>query len=118
MHVSALLKDYVAFNVWANEQYIQWFKDQPDTVLEQPIVSSFPSVRLTLLHIYAAEDVWLHRLKGDVPTIFLANTFEGSNAVLMDSMLSNSANFRDYIQAQMDAFFEEAVAYKDLAGNA
>jgi len=118
MHVSALLKDYVAFNVWANEQYIQWFKDQPDTVLEQPIVSSFPSVRLTLLHIYAAEDVWLHRLKGDVPTIFLANTFEGSNAVLMDSMLSNSADFRDFVQAQVDAFFEEAVAYKDLAGNA
>lgn len=118
MHVSALLKDYVAFNVWANEQYIQWFKDQHDTMLEQHISTSFPSVRLTLLHIYAAEDVWLRRLKGEVPAGFLANTFEGSNAVLMESMLANSGDFRDFVQAQVDAFFEEAVAYKDLAGNA
>jgi uncharacterized damage-inducible protein DinB len=60
----------------------------------------------------------LRRLKGEVPTSFLANTFEGSNAVLMQGMLDNSAAFRDFIQAQEDVFFEDNVAYKDLAGNA
>ncbi|MBU6342585.1 MAG: DinB family protein [Bacteroidetes bacterium] len=117
MELSALLKDYSVFNAWANHEFAEWFRPQNDALFEQHITNSFSSVRATILHIYAAENVWFNRLQGVVTTHFLSEIFEGSNAVLLDEWLDNSRAFRDFLLQQPDAYFAEMCDYKDLAGN-
>jgi uncharacterized damage-inducible protein DinB len=105
------MKDYTAFNFWANEININWLKSKPLDLLEQPFPSSFPSLRETLLHIWSAEDVWLQRLQGHAPTQFVAATFTGSSLELMDNLLRNSAAFRDFIGSREPDYFAQKIEY-------
>lgn len=58
-----ILKQYAAYNVWANQRIFDVVKSLNNDLLNQSIASSFPSVIKTLLHIYDAESIWWQRLK-------------------------------------------------------
>lgn len=116
MNLEILLKEYTDFNHWANQQYVNWLGGLPDSVLEQEFNSSFKSLRLTFLHIWGAEEIWLKRLKGESPTVFLSTVFEGGNAELFEGFLANSADFRDFTAAQSADFFEGRTEYTHTSG--
>lgn len=116
MTLDFLMKDYVAFNHWANELNTNWLKTKPLELLDQPFPSSFPSLRETLLHIWSAQDVWLQRLQGHSPTLFLAATFQGNNEELMAGLMQNSAEFRDFIAGQNPDYFTQKIEYAHTGG--
>ena len=117
MNLPTLLRDYAAFNHWANQAILQWLGSKPADLLDREVPSSFPTLRATLLHIWAAEDVWLQRLKGTSPTHFIANAFQGDLPELYEGLSANAAEFRDFLAEQEDDFFEQAANYQDLSGN-
>lgn len=116
MSLDFLLKDYVAYNLWANTQTINWLKSKPLDLLDKVVPSSFPSLRETMLHTWSAQDVWLQRLQGTDPDTFLAATFKGSNTELMDGLIRNSAAFRDFMEAQESSYFSRKIAYVQTGG--
>ncbi|MBK6500726.1 MAG: hypothetical protein IPG00_22325 [Saprospiraceae bacterium] len=49
--------DIAKYNQWANTKVIEWLNSLTDDQWTQPLVSSFPSIAETVLHIVAAEQV-------------------------------------------------------------
>src|SRR5690242_11895194 len=50
--IAYLMKNYANYNLWANTTLVRWLKSKPAAELEQEVASSFPSIKLTLLHIW------------------------------------------------------------------
>lgn len=116
MTLEFLLKDYTTYNFWANELNVNWLKDKPLDLFDREVPSSFPSLRGTLLHIWSAQDIWLHRLQGNSPTQFIAATFTGSNSELLENLVENSIAFMDYINSREAAYFSQKIAYTHTGG--
>ncbi len=62
------LQTLVRYNDWANARILTCVKRLSDEQLTRPLVSSFPTIRDTLVHLVSAEWVWLQRWKGVTPT--------------------------------------------------
>jgi uncharacterized damage-inducible protein DinB len=56
-----------AYNRWANAKTLESVSALTEEELGRKLGGSFPSVRETLAHLYAAEWVWLERLRGISP---------------------------------------------------
>ena len=82
-----LLSESARYNVWANEHLVNLFRSVDDDYINENVVSSFPSIRATLTHIWDVETLWLERLKGHSPTTFPSKNFKGSNEMLYNKLL-------------------------------
>lgn len=60
-----LAKNYIRYNAWANTTLVNWLRTKEESVLEQEVASSFPSVRKTLFHILQAQQYWLSIIRRD-----------------------------------------------------
>lgn len=62
------LRDLYAYNRWANDRLLDATARLSAEDLARPIVSSFPSVLGTLVHVAESDWVWLRRWQGESPT--------------------------------------------------
>lgn len=67
MNLQHLIRNYIKYNAWANDQLIQWLSAQDQNVLYAEIPSSFPSIDKTLQHIWRVQRFWL---------AFVTNTYD------------------------------------------
>lgn len=111
-----LFKDFARYNAWANDQILNWLFAQPEELLERETPSSFPTLRLTLLHIWDAQDIWMRRLQGREATNFPSAQFKGSLQEIKTGLQANSAQFSDMIQQCPDPFFSGHIRYKNSKG--
>jgi uncharacterized damage-inducible protein DinB len=58
-----LLQQYSSYNVWANKKILERLNQLSAEEVHKEIISSFPSVYKTVLHIMNTEYVWWQRLK-------------------------------------------------------
>ncbi len=116
MTLESLLKDYAAYNLWANTQTVNWLKTQPVELMEREVPSSFPNIRLTLLHIWGAEKIWMERLRQVPLEPFLSQVFEGTTADIFDGIVNNSRSLMEHVQAQNSEFFQEICHFRLLNG--
>ncbi len=58
MALKHFIHNYLAYNSWANENFITWLKKIDKNILIQPTSSSFPTIDLTLQHILRAQKFW------------------------------------------------------------
>ena len=116
MTLESLLKDYAAFNLWANTQMVSWLKTKPLELMTREVPSSFPSLKETLLHIWGAEEIWLERLHKISPTTFLHETFNGTTEDVFEGVLKMSEKFNAYTQALPDEHFHEICHFRLFNG--
>lgn len=114
MTLETLLKDYVAYNLWANAITVEWLKTKPLELMLREVPSSFPSLHQTLLHIWGAEKAWLERLRQVPPEPFLSQTFNGTTEDVFDGILKISEQFKSYVHALPDASFSEICYFRLL----
>lgn len=107
--------NYAEYNLWANQRMASVFSDLPDERSTQPIVSSFPSVKLTCLHIWDAESIWLKRLQGISPIYFPSKDFTGDTGQALEGMLKTSKEFLDFVAGQEDDFFGKQLHFKTIS---
>lgn len=106
---------YTQFNLWANRRMVDAFSTLTEDQLNAPIVSSFPSVRTTFLHIWDAEFCWLLRLQGNSPTAFPSKTFQGDDQLVFDTVLKTSEEFAVFVKAQPEEFFESEISFRTMS---
>jgi uncharacterized damage-inducible protein DinB len=107
--IGSLIKNYVAYNLWANTRLVEWLTTKPAALLEKEVPSSFPSIRLTLLHIWQTERFWLaviqqHEFEG-------YTEFKGSINNLFNAFTNHSKAFSDYLQLLNDQAIGEEVFF-------
>ncbi|GGH15347.1 DinB family protein [Pedobacter zeae] len=98
-----LMKNYANYNFWANLTLVNWLKPHPEALLEQEVLSSFKSVKLTLAHILQAQEYWYSIL---TKTEFKFREY-GSLNDIFDSLLKQSENLATYITAIGENKFNE-----------
>jgi len=59
------------FNWWANARTQQAVESLPEEKLYLDLKNSFGSIHGTLVHLVGAEDIWLQRMNGADPGIFM-----------------------------------------------
>jgi len=116
MTLESLLKDYAAFNLWANAETVNWLKTKPLELMLREVPSSFPTLKDTLLHIWGAEKVWLERLRQVPPEPFLFQTFNGTTEDVFDGILKMSEQFKAYVETLPDADFSAICHFRLLNG--
>jgi uncharacterized damage-inducible protein DinB len=110
-----LLSESARYNAWANESLIKLFRTVDDAIISQEIVSSFPSIRATLLHIWDAESLWLERLNGHSPTQFPSKNFNGSNEDVFNNVLTTSNALIEFIESRPAPFFRDRLTFKTIS---
>lgn len=73
-----LLMQYAEYNVWANNKMIDVMLKPEDGFVDKQIISSFPSIRTTVYHCWAAEYIWLQRLQLVENPVWIAGDFKGT----------------------------------------
>lgn len=109
-----LLSESARYNAWANARLVTLFKSVDDALIDQTVVSSFPSIRTTLLHIWDAESLWLERLNGRSPISFPSVDFNGSNADVFERVLTTSNALITFIESRPAPFFRDRISFRTI----
>jgi uncharacterized damage-inducible protein DinB len=103
------MKNFSAYNLWANEQFAQWLGDLDEALISQEVVSSFSSIRATIFHLWHAEHGWMQALQ-EKDWKQPNNSDEGmSNEMLISSFLNNSKELDRFVQGLNDNALTKSV---------
>jgi uncharacterized damage-inducible protein DinB len=58
MSLKKLMTNYADYNLWANQQFVNWLSTKSDELLHKELPSSYSSIIKTLNHIWATEEYW------------------------------------------------------------
>ena len=110
MEMIPLLKQYAAYDLWANKRLVERLGEEPSEVMDRPVASSFPSLRLTVLHMRDAANTWLKRLLGQ------PYTWPAGPEMELADLLRRCEVLHDHVSALSDEDLSKMVIYRDLRG--
>ncbi len=117
--MKSYLVDLVKYNEWANKRFAERFFQLDEKLLEEPLKNSFPSIRLTWLHIYDAEIAWVSRLQGIPMLDWASKKFTGDNKAALELLLESSKKLREFIESQPEDYFDKKLTFQTFtAGTA
>lgn len=58
MGLKKLMTNYADYNLWVNQQFVNWLSAKSDELLHRELPSSYSSIIKTLNHIWATEEYW------------------------------------------------------------
>ena len=106
--------DYATYNIWANKRMAQCLLKLDEKLLEEPIISSFPNIKVTLAHLWNAELGWLTRLQGNGWDTSKVKDFYGPTAQLIREWKQTSEHFKEFVAS---ADLEEEVQFEHKGEN-
>jgi len=110
--------DLAKYNQWANEKFIHWAKPINAAQWDKELVSSFPSIAQTVIHIIGAEMIWHDRLLNIPNPVWLPLNFKGDKNTTLDVWRKSSElliNFIENINSEHILFKQ---SYKRINGEA
>jgi uncharacterized damage-inducible protein DinB len=58
MSLQKLAKNIAEYNLWVNQQYVNWLSSKSEEILHQEVPSSYSSIIKTLNHIWGTDEYW------------------------------------------------------------
>lgn len=92
-----LLSQYASFNLWAHQKMFDTINTLSEAQINQEMVSSFPSIFKTVLHLLDAESIWWQRLKLQEHIERPSESFTGDFAELQKKLLQQSALYEQWV---------------------
>ena len=111
-----VLRIHLDYNAWASELLVDAARRLSPDELTRDFKTSDKSVLGTLLHVFGADRVWLRRMHGHSPTVFL-HPGEDNLEALSGAWPSVLQEWKDWAGELTEAQAEEPIAYRDMAGN-
>src|ERR1035437_2120256 len=84
---------YTEYNIWANRHHTDIISTLTEEQIDKVQVSSFPSIRKTLYHIWDAQGIWTIRLKGETVLDWPSKNFKGTTKEAIENFLNSSREF-------------------------
>jgi len=103
------------YNVWANDRICSWLM-QAENKIDAEVVSSFPSLRKTLYHLWDAQFIWMARLNGESPNTWPSHHFKGNLKEAVEELQKNSEEFVTFISKLKSEDFQRQVEFKAMDG--
>jgi uncharacterized damage-inducible protein DinB len=109
--------DLAAYNSWADQKAMNWLSQITDEQWEQVNISSFCSIRQTVVHIASAEKIWIDFWTGAADPIYLSATFAGTKTELLGIWKAASNELETYIKSHPEDEFGKSVNFIYPNGN-
>ena len=106
-----LLTQYATFNLWANQKMTDAIALLPEEKINAEIISSFPSLFKTVLHLLDGESIWWQRLKLQEHIERPSETFTGSFEELQKKLLQQSSLFSEWVSNANEPQLQHVFAY-------
>lgn len=110
------IRELFRFNRWAEERMFESVRELSDEEINRDMKNSFASVRETLLHIAAAQWVWLERWKGNSPGAFPEDKKHFALAQIVQWWNEIDAERHALLQSLTEADLDRNITYKNLSG--
>jgi uncharacterized damage-inducible protein DinB len=107
------LNHFLKYNLWANTRLAALI---PDEAADVELISSFPTIRKTLYHMWDAQEVWLNRLNGAPVNHWPSENFNGTFNEAKELFIQSSQKMIEFILAKDDSFFKVSLAYTNMKG--
>jgi uncharacterized damage-inducible protein DinB len=106
------------YNVWANNIVCGWLEQISDEQWTQPIVSSFPGIQETVLHIIGAETAWKERLSKKENVQWLPATYKGTRAEHIALWTKAAEELNAFVEHMEEKELGSIVNFKRFNGEA
>jgi uncharacterized damage-inducible protein DinB len=111
-----LLKQYAAYNIWANKLLTDVVLQLPEEKQYAEIPSSYKSLYQTVLHLWDAESIWWQRLKLKEKIIVPSENFKDSFKELVDELIQQSKYWNEWINNASDLSVDHVFQYQTFQG--
>jgi uncharacterized damage-inducible protein DinB len=111
--MKTLLNQFAAYNLWANGVLAASVQALSPNVRMQPVVSSFPGLHATLLHLWDAESTWWQRMKLQEQVVRPSDGFAGDTDAMIKSLLEQSKQWSDWVQDAQPHMLEHEFIYRN-----
>jgi uncharacterized damage-inducible protein DinB len=111
-----VLQDHLRYTAWASERLVRAVEHIPSDQLTHDFRSSERNILGTLVHIFAADRVWLGRIQGDPPPQFVSESDYQLHVLQIDWPLLYG-RWHEWAGSLTDESVGQPVAYRDLKGN-
>ena len=108
-----LLQQYAAYNIWANKILLERISQLSEEQVNKEIVSSFPGIFKTVLHMMDVESIWWQRLKLAEHVDFPSQTFKGNFEELSKILLQLSQQWEDWVRKANEVNINHVFAYQN-----
>ncbi len=98
------------YNNWTDNITIKWLKQINDEQWEQPITSSFSSIRQTAIHIVSAKKIWVDFWTKVPNPVYLSTEFNGTKEDLIVIWQKASADLQHFIENYHEEDYEKLIA--------
>ena len=113
---ASTLKQHFAYTAWASARLVEAAKKLSEAELTRDFGTADKSVLGTLVHVFAADRVWLARVRGHAPGRFIDPERDMKMSVLENDWPQVLAGWQEHLGGVADV--SAPVSYKDLKGNA
>ena len=107
-----IMQQCSAYTAWANKKLFDCIATLPEETINQEINSSFPSLRLTVLHMWNAESIWWQRLKLQERVEPPAPTFTGDFAMLQRISAAQSLQWAEWVKKATEVQLQHVFAFR------
>src|SRR4051812_47802380 len=109
--MKTLLQQLASYHTWANQKLAELISSLPESIQEQEVISSFPSLHLTLFHVWNAESVWWQRLKLQENINPPVNYFKGTTNEIIQHLLQQNKMWEDWINVSSEMSLDHVFKY-------
>lgn len=113
-----LLKDYAAYNAWANQVLTDAILEMDEHTHQQIVKSSFPNLYATVLHMWDAESIWWQRMEGHAQLLIPSKEFNPTMKEAVNGLLNQSREWSNWVNRVTEDQLLKEFSYKNLKGEA
>jgi uncharacterized damage-inducible protein DinB len=113
---SDTLRLHLDYSAWASNRLLSVAATLTPEELTRDFKTSDKNVLDTLVHVFAADRIWLSRIRGSAPTTFI-NPEDRQLAVLQNAWPALQQQWKQWAVPLTDHDVPAKIAYRDLKGN-
>ncbi|MFA6439644.1 MAG: DinB family protein [Bacteriovoracaceae bacterium] len=104
------------FNSWANARTLRSLDALPEEQLYVDLKNSFGSIHGTLVHLCGAEDIWMQRLNGADPGIFMKKDAYPNYGSVKTQWDEVDKGWKKYLAGLTDDMLPRLLTFHNLKG--
>lgn len=112
------LRQLCAYNRWANERMAGYLLAAGESIADEEQLSSFPTIRKTLYHLWDAQVIWYKRLAGEAVNTWPSHHFTGTLNDDLSALRENDEAYVRFIENLSEKDGGKDVEYHALDGSA
>ena len=111
-----ILREHLLYTAWASQRLVHAIEQIPTDQLTRDFETADHSILGTLVHLFAADRIWLSRVRGETISSFISDSDYYLHVLQIDWPLVYD-KWNEWAAHLTDEFVSASIAYTDTKGN-